>query len=86
MTHEELRELFLKRLEKEKQRYISKVTGISTTTLSYFKTGRFATLPEKHFEALKNYLENSQSKFQEKSHTILLYYERKIYYDNRIYF
>ena len=46
MTHEELRELLLKRLEKEKQRYISKVTGISTTTLSYFKTGRFATLPE----------------------------------------
>ena len=61
MTHEELRELFLKRLEKEKQRYISKVTGISTTTLSYFKTGRFVTLPEKTFETLKNYLENKEA-------------------------
>lgn len=59
MTQDELRELLCKRLEKEKQRYIAKVTGIHTSTLSYFKTGRFATLPEKHFEALKNYLENS---------------------------
>ena len=39
MTQDELRELLCKRLEKEKQRYISKVTGIHTSTLSYFKTG-----------------------------------------------
>ena len=59
MTHEELRELLLKRLEKETQRKICKATGINTSTLSYFKTGRFATLPERQFEALKNYLGNS---------------------------
>lgn len=59
MTQDELRELLCKRLESGKQRYISKVTGINTTTLSLFKTGRFATLPEDQFEALKNYLENS---------------------------
>lgn len=59
MTQDELRELLCKRLEKEKQRYISKVTGINTTTLSLFKTGRFSTLSERQFEILKNYLENS---------------------------
>lgn len=61
MTHEELRELLLKRLEKETQHKICKATGINTSTLSYFKTGRFVTLPEKTFETLKNYLENKEA-------------------------
>ena len=37
MTQEELRELYIKRLEREKQTYISKKTQMHSTILSKFK-------------------------------------------------
>lgn len=59
MTQNELRNILIERLEREKQCYICKVTGIDKNTLSLFKTGRLAELYPKHFEALKDYLKNS---------------------------
>lgn len=40
MSQEELRKLYIERLKKEKQNYISEVTGISETVLSKFKNGK----------------------------------------------
>lgn len=58
MTQEELRELYNDRLEKEKQTYISKVTGIDGSILSKFKTGKI-NLYSGLFSKLENYLTNS---------------------------
>lgn len=40
MTQEEVREKFCKRVVRERQDYISKVTGIPTSILSNFKNGK----------------------------------------------
>ena len=58
MTQEELRELYTKRLEREKQVYISKETGISTSLLSNFKNGKIELYPHLSIK-LEEYLTNS---------------------------
>lgn len=58
MTQQELRELYIDRLEREKQVYISKTTGISTSILSNFKNGKFDLYPHL-FVKLEKYLTNS---------------------------
>lgn len=58
MTQEELRELYNDRLEKEKQTYISKVTGIDGAILSKFKNNRINLYPAL-FAKLEDYLTNS---------------------------
>lgn len=58
MTQEELRELYNERLEKEKQTYISKVTGIDGAILSKFKNNKINLYPAL-FAKLENYLLNS---------------------------
>lgn len=58
MTQEELRELYNKRLEKEKQTYISKVTDIDGGLLSKFKRGKIDLYPHL-FSRLESYLTNS---------------------------
>ena len=58
MTQEELRELYNDRLEKEKQTYMSKVTGIDGAILSKFKNNKINLYPVL-FTKLKNYLLNS---------------------------
>jgi len=58
MTQEELRELYNERLEKEKQTYISKVTGIDGAILSKFKNNKINLYPAL-FAKLGNYLLNS---------------------------
>ncbi|MBS5129910.1 MAG: hypothetical protein KHZ01_05420 [Lachnospiraceae bacterium] len=55
MTQEELRELYIKRLEREKQTYISKKTQIHSTILSKFKKGKIDLYPHL-FEKLEKYL------------------------------
>lgn len=55
MTQEELREMYRKRLEREKQCYISRVTQINGSTLSQFKSGKFDLYPHL-FERLEAYL------------------------------
>ena len=58
MTQEEVREKYIARLVKEKQSYISKVTGIPAPVLSIFKSGKKDLYPES-LQALSNYLENN---------------------------
>lgn len=58
MTQQELRGLYIDRLEREKQVYISKTTGISTSILSNFKNGKFDLYPHL-FVKLEKYLTNS---------------------------
>ncbi len=58
MTQEELREVYKKHLEREKQSYISKVLGIDPSILSKFKNGRFDLYPHL-FEKLEAYLTNN---------------------------
>ena len=58
MTQQELRELYIDRLEREKQVYISKTTGISTSILSNFKNGKLELYPHL-FVRLEKYLTNS---------------------------
>ena len=58
MTQEELRELYNERLEKEKQTYISKVTGMDGAILSKFKNNKINLYPAL-FAKLGNYLLNS---------------------------
>lgn len=58
MTQEELRELYNDRLEKEKQTYISKVTGIDGAILSKFKNSKINLYPAL-FAKLEDYLTNS---------------------------
>ena len=56
MKQEELRALLRKRLEREKQCYISRVTGVDKNTLSMFNTGRLAELTPINFNRLQKYL------------------------------
>lgn len=58
MTQEELREMYRKRLEREKQCYISKVTKINGGVLSQFKTGKINLYPDL-FSRLEQYLIDS---------------------------
>ena len=55
MTSEQLRNEYKKRLEREKQCYISKMTNINVSTLSAFKNGKFDLYPELH-ERLETFL------------------------------
>ena len=59
MAQEEIRELYRKRTEREKQCYISKVTGINNGTLSLFKSGRLCLSPKQLYK-LEQYLTNNQ--------------------------
>ena len=52
MTQAELRELYCKRLEREKQTYVAKATGINGAILSQFKRGKI------DFSRLESYLMN----------------------------
>lgn len=56
MKQEELRALLRQRLEREKQCYISRVTGVDKNTLSMFNTGRLAELTPINFNRLYKYL------------------------------
>ena len=58
MTQKELRELYNERLKREKQTYISKVTGIDGAILSKFKTNKI-NLYKNLFSRLEEYLLNS---------------------------
>lgn len=58
MTQEELRSIYKKRLEREKQTYISKMVKIDPSILSKFKTGKIDLYPNL-FERLEDYLLNS---------------------------
>lgn len=55
MTQQELRELYIKRMEREKQTYISKQTQINSSILSKFKKGKIDLYPYL-FERLEKYL------------------------------
>ena len=56
MKQEELRALLRQRLEREKQCYISRVTGVDKNTLSMFNTGRLVELTPINFNRLYKYL------------------------------
>ncbi len=58
MTQEELRELYKKRLEREKQSYISKVVEIDGSLLSKFKNSKIDLYPHL-FKRLESYLLNN---------------------------
>lgn len=58
LSSEELREMYIKRLEREKQVYIAKATGIDKNTLSKFRHGKFDLYPHLA-EKLEDYLLNS---------------------------
>ena len=58
VTQEELRSLYKKRLEREKQTYISKMVKIDPSILSKFKTGKIDLYPDL-FSRLEDYLTNS---------------------------
>ncbi len=58
MTQEELRKRYNKCLEREKQTYISKVTGIDNALLSKFKNNKIDLYPNL-FLKLEKYLLNS---------------------------
>lgn len=55
MSNDELRILYCKRTEREKQRYIAKVTGIDASILSKFKLGKIDLYPHL-LEKLESYL------------------------------
>ncbi|MGN8733005.1 hypothetical protein ACTNEY_05090 [Fusicatenibacter saccharivorans] len=55
MTQEQLRELYLKRLKREKQCYIAHETNINSAVLSRFKNGKIDLFPHL-FERLEKYL------------------------------
>lgn len=54
LSQEEVRERYIQRLIREKQIYISEVTGIPSTVLSNFKRG--LDLWESSLEVLNSYL------------------------------
>ena len=58
MTQAELRSVYKKRLEREKQTYISKMVKIDPSILSKFKTGKI-DLYHDLFSRLEDYLLNS---------------------------
>lgn len=57
MDQEETRKKYIERLVREKQTYISGVTGIPAPVLSEFKAGRKKLHPES-LAALNEYLDN----------------------------
>ena len=57
LTQAELRELYCKRLEREKQTYVAKATGINGAILSQFKRGKIDLYPHL-FSRLESYLMN----------------------------
>ena len=65
LTQEELRAALLKRLEREKQCWISKATGINKDTLSRFKRGKI-DLYDYLFVKLEAYLTNRKSYYTQK--------------------
>ena len=58
ISQQEIRELYNEYLEKGKQMYVAKVTGIDGSILSKFKTGKFDLYPYL-FEKLGAYLINN---------------------------
>lgn len=56
MNQEEIRKKYIERLIREKQTYISSVTGIPSPVLSEFKVGRKTLRPE-FLQALNDYLD-----------------------------
>lgn len=58
MTQEELREMFIERLKREKQCWISSMTGIHTSVLSQFRHGKIDLYPYL-FVKLEDYLLNN---------------------------
>ncbi len=57
MSQEELRELYIQRLKREKQCWISSVTGINKDVLTRFRHGRIDLYPYL-FVKLEDYLLN----------------------------
>ena len=57
MDQEDVRKKYIKRLVREKQVYISSVTGIPSPVLSEFKAGR-KKLWEEHLIKLNEYLDS----------------------------
>ena len=57
LVQEEVRQKYIERIVREKQSYISKVTGIPAPVLSAFKKGK-KTLYAESLEKLNNYLDN----------------------------
>lgn len=55
MTQKELRELYCERLNREKQCYIAKMTGINVSVLSKFRNGHI-DLYQNLFDKLEVYL------------------------------
>lgn len=55
LTQESVRQKYIERTIREKQSYISKVTGIPAPVLSEFKTGK-KLLYQKSLEILDDYL------------------------------
>ena len=55
MTQQELRDMYIERLKREKQVWISSATGINKDTLSKFKRGKIDLYPHL-FEKLEMYL------------------------------
>lgn len=62
MTQEQLRELYIERLKREKQCYIAQETNINSAVLSRFKNGKIDLFPHL-FERLEEYLsrQNTES-------------------------
>ena len=58
MTQEELREMLLQRLEREKATYICKTIGMNKNTLSSFKHAKIDLYPHL-FKKLEEYLLNN---------------------------
>lgn len=55
VTQQELRDMYIERLKREKQVWISSVTGINKDTLSKFRRGKIDLYPHL-FEKLEGYL------------------------------
>lgn len=55
MSQQELRDMYIERLKREKQVWISSATGINKDTLSKFKRGKIDLYPHL-FEKLEMYL------------------------------
>ena len=58
LTQEKLREMYIERLKREKQCWISSVTGINPNVLSKFKLGKIDLYPYL-FVKLEEYLLNN---------------------------
>lgn len=60
ISQEELRELYNDYLEKGKQMYVAKVTGIDGSILSKFRTGKFNSLYPHLAQKLEKFLLENQ--------------------------